>query len=263
MNKDSKLIWEHYQKLVEAPVEDIQTMGNWEKKTKSGNKYDQPSIKLLKNPEYLKKLKATFASNIPYNFNLYFIKSPKASQHVEVGPVSEEKLIQYISDVDVSPIINASKANPESITIIFTNNSAAEKVPLTPWMIAHRISHSMYRASFSYDSSNQLANEYKHFFRQINSTLQGCFNISGGFTSRDKALVKLVNKLGTFRSARENKITRPFEFIHEVFAQFLTTGNIEFNPINGDELCSDQLRSEFETAFYYILNRSKGKMFLM
>jgi hypothetical protein len=263
MNKDSKLIWEQYQNLIEAPVDDIQTMGNWNKATKSKNKYDSSSIKLLNNPEYIKRLKTKFASNVPYIFNLYFIKSPKASQHVEYGPITEEKLREFISDVDVSPIINASKANPESITIIFTNNSGVEKIPLTPWMIAHRISHSMYRSQFSYDSYNQLSNEYKHFLRQINSTLEGCYNIRGGFFSRDEALVKLVNGLGTFRSARENKITRPFEFIHEVFAQYLTTGNIEFNSYNNDELCADQFKTEFESSIYYILNKCKGKMFLM
>jgi hypothetical protein len=41
----------------------------------------------------------------------------------------------------------------------------------------------------------------------------------------------LFNKIGTQRSSRENQITRPYEFLYELFAQFIQTGDVKFNPL--------------------------------
>ncbi len=40
------------------------------------------------------------------------------------------------------------------------------------------------------------------------------------------------NQIGSFKSARENKINRYYEFFYEVFAQYLITGSVKFNPLD-------------------------------
>ncbi len=114
---DESLIWESYKKSVfsEAPVGEISTMGAWNDSKK--RRYDAPSIKILTKDSYLQKLKTQFAKNVPYNFNLFFLKSKNAAEHVEHGIVSETQLRSFITDIDVDPIIKAS--NDDNITIIF------------------------------------------------------------------------------------------------------------------------------------------------
>jgi hypothetical protein len=56
-------------------------------------------------------------------------------------------------------------------------------------------------------------------------------NIYYGFNT-PKELSYFYNKIGTMRSARENKITRGGEFHHELFAQYLSTGKITLNRLD-------------------------------
>ena len=41
----------------------------------------------------------------------------------------------------------------------------------------------------------------------------------------------LFNAIGTQRSSRTGQIKRPYEFLYELFAQYLGTGKIELNPL--------------------------------
>lgn len=262
-DRDSKLIWEKYKLFSEAPVGDIARMGDWEEKSK--RKYDEPSIKLLKKDSYLQKLKSEFAKDIAINFNLYFLKSKNASKYSEYGIISENELRSLITDIDVDPIINSS--NNSNLTIIFTNNVGIDKVPLTPWMIGHRIGHVLYRGQFK---DSVLKREWNMFLSDYKNTMNGCFGIEDITSNRNrgdrnemKKIKKVLNGLGTFRSARENKIGRPFEFIYEVFSQFLSTGEITFNNMINDAPCIYELQSVFESGINSILSASLGKMFLM
>jgi len=249
--------------LNEAPISDIATFGNWESKSK--NKYDEPSIKLLSRPSHIEKIKSTIAKNIDINFNLYFIKSKKASQHVEVGEVNKNKLQEMISDVDVSQILQNME---DTITVVFTNNVGVEKVPLTTWMIAHRISHVLFRYSYNNTYRQKTIDIVRReIVNGLNGFLQTHFNISvdrnfDNLKERRK-LLKILNKLGKFRSARENKINRPFEFLHELLAEYLITGEISLNDIANDEPYTYELNNIFQYNFDYLLGASVGKIFVM
>ena len=41
----------------------------------------------------------------------------------------------------------------------------------------------------------------------------------------------LFNAIGTQRSSRTGQITRPYEFLYELFAQYLGTGQIKLNAL--------------------------------
>jgi hypothetical protein len=41
----------------------------------------------------------------------------------------------------------------------------------------------------------------------------------------------LFNAIGTQRSSRQNLINRPYEFLYELFAQYLATGKVQLNPL--------------------------------
>ena len=47
----------------------------------------------------------------------------------------------------------------------------------------------------------------------------------------DPRYIALQKAIGTMKSAREGKITRPYEFIYELLAQYINTGEVKFNPM--------------------------------
>jgi hypothetical protein len=46
-----------------------------------------------------------------------------------------------------------------------------------------------------------------------------------------QAYAALFNAIGTQRSSRAGEIRRPYEFLYELFAQYLGTGKIELKPL--------------------------------
>lgn len=256
MNFDSLV-----KRITEAPVSEIGLHGDWE--NEKLHRYDRPSMRALKKEGYLEKVKSKFAKNVTEEFNLFFVKSAQAGKHREVGIVSPDRLRSMISDVNMESIIDSSDIY--NITIVFTNNVGDQKVPLTPWIIAHRTSHALYRGILQ---DNEIKREYDLFMREYRETLRNCYNINiNQYGSpvddiNNKRLKALFNTLGTFKSARDKKIIRPFEFIHECFAQYLMEGGITFNEGN-DAPCSWELQSRFEYLISRVLELSLGKIFVM
>ena len=100
----------------------------------------------------------------------------------------------------------------------------------------------------------------------------------------------LFNAIGTQRSSRSGQILRPYEFLYEIFAQYLGTGKITFNPLPAnltygrkafgnptkfmnirpeyrDELsrkeAADRLAYDMEIMFDSVLSGSVGKILVM
>lgn len=262
-DRDSHLIFEKYIRLCEAPVTEIETLGDWSSKSK--NRYDEPSIKLLKNPDYISKLKNEFAKNVSFDFNLWFLKSKNASKYRELGIVQPLKLKDMIPDINLDKVLESSKSN--NITIIFTNNVGSEKVHLSPWMIGHRIGHALFAQRYK---NKNIENEWMLFGRELVNYFNAFFDFNFnkledflyayGFTK--KRLLNILNNLGTFRSARLKKIIRPLEFIFECFAQYLNTGEVNFIE-QKDRFAASDLAHIFESHINYILYKSQGHILLM
>ena len=159
------------------------------------------------------------------------MKLPNASKHVELGRVTPEDVenklgIKWGKDIPIP--------DDESITVIFTNNAAAEKVPLTAWTIAHRIGHS-FSATFRRNGRQDIT----YYEKEIDSALSGLLRYGYGIEvkqinllySNEYYMRNLKESIGTFRSARMKKLNRPGEFLYECFAQYLLSKDeITFNP---------------------------------
>lgn len=285
-NEDKYLLEELY---TEMALSNLQKIGKWEDK-KSRHGYDKASIGILSSPEGLKKLENTFNKIGGWDFNLYFVKLPNAWKQSEMGLVDINNLPQLIK-------VEAGKDFPmptdNEITIIFTNNAAAEKVPLTPWTIAHRIGHS-FAATFRRTNDNAIKN-YDVSISNILKKLLMCYNINTNLTYRDLTLSDayyirdLYQKIGKFRSARMGKLNRPAEFYHEAFAYWLLhDGELNFNDapqslidsnkqawgtpvgmnyrLQDEETANDlvyQLKYEMEEKFHYMIGRHIGTTSIM
>ena len=272
----------------EMALSNLQKIGKWDDK-KNRHGYDKASIGILSSPAGLKKIEQKFNNIGNWDFNLYFVKLPNAWKNVEIGKVGIERLPDILG-------IEAGKDFPvpsnDDITIIFTNNSAAEKVALTPWLIAHRIGHS-FAATFRREQDRPI--EYHH--RDIDMTLRKIFKDCYGknfysvgiIYSGDYMVRNFLESIGKFRSARMKKLPRTGEFIYEAFAQYLlTNGKLSFNPAPqtltdsnkkawGNEIgrtyhlqdpeyaesLIEQLQSNFKQLFDYYLNNHIGTVSIM
>jgi hypothetical protein len=217
--------------ITEMALTDMQKIGKWNDKN-NRHGYDKASIGILNSPKGWEKIQATFNRINLADFNLYFVKDVNAWKHREQGKVSNDAVQQR------------TKFNPESqeaydkdaITVVFTNNAASEKVPLTPWTIAHRIGHTFIR---SY-RKNGRDGEYEFLQGRVqdyaNNILKYAYGVDerelGGWGIFNSPIYRnLFESIGTMRSARMKKLNRPFEFVYECFAQYLlSNGNITFNP---------------------------------
>ena len=225
MNRDEISLQQIYQEMA---LTNLQKIGKWEDR-KNRHGYDKASIGILSSPAGLKKLENTFNRIGNWDFNLYFIKLPNAWKEAEKGLVTPEFVKEHLG-------LEVGKDFPEpqndQITVFFTNNAAAEKVPLTPWTIAHRIGHS-FAATFRRNNdlnyiNRNISNILKNLFEQaynINTSNSRDLRYSSDYYVRD-----FFQKIGKFRSARMGKLVRPAEFYHEAFAYWLLhDGELDFN----------------------------------
>lgn len=215
-NEDRYFLEELY---TEMALSNLQTIGKWQDE-KNRHGYDKASVGILSSPAGLKKLEDTFNKIGGWDFNLYFVKLPNVWKEQELGLIKNLERIPQLIKVEPGKDFPMPKDN--EITIIFTNNSAAEKVPLTPWTIAHRIGHS-FAATFSRENDKSIQ-YYDNNISSILTKILACYNIkpegnvrySQAYYIRD-----LFQKIGKFRSARMGKLNRPAEFYHEAFAYWL------------------------------------------
>jgi hypothetical protein len=218
----------------EMALTNLKKIGKWDDK-KNRHGYDKASIGILSSPSGLQKLERTFNKIGNWDFNLYFVKLPNAWKQAEKGIVDPYKLEELIG-------VRWGRDFPfpedNEVTVIFTNNAAAEKVPLTPWTIAHRIGHA-FAATFR---GKQGDNSIKYYDKEISrclSDLMECYGVTrpnSGINhnlrySQDYLIRDLYQKIGKFRSARRGELLRATEFYHEAFAYWLLhDGELALNP---------------------------------
>jgi hypothetical protein len=220
--------------LDEMPIRNFQTVGDFSKRSSFKHDTDR---KILTSPGGVQKIKRLFEKT-PYNFNLFFVNSPKANKAEmrEVGVVTPEFIKEKLG-VELPP----EDVN-NGITVVFTGNSAADHHMMTAWVIAHRIGHAI-RASNSNISLNTAWNDYtKHVLGVIKNYVETIYDISLQMNNRsgngapmpdpnsEKVLLQVMQQMGSFKSARDSNIRSYFEFFYEVFAQYLITGKVKFRP---------------------------------
>ena len=230
--------------LYEAPIEDYQTIGDFGRNSSFRRSADR---RLVTNPNYVERIKNMFA-NTGVDFRLYFVNSPEASHHTEVGGVDMAWLQQNMPKT-LAEINERGGFGEDAINVIFTNNKGAEWRPMTGWIMAHRMGHAILRTSLGsrqdaretpfWTLYNDLQLKVKQILKAYGQNVPRYQNrdrggYGGGYQQPpenfDAAMIRrLLGMIGTFRSARENNMRTAAEFIFECFAQYLVKGQITFN----------------------------------
>lgn len=217
-----------YQMYTEDALDTLDVQGDWNDGKSHG--YDKPSLKMMQNPATVERIKKKW-SKLPYDIDMYIVKGPKIHNYTELGRVSYDFVRDKLNlKIDV---------DDDKITVIYTNNKGSEKVPLTPWTLAHRLGHAMARDNISRDSLNmyteinktinKLLLEVAKFYGRNSLTKEVRSGYSYNKIPDEKLKKALVYGLATFKSARDRKLRASFEFTNELIAQYVITGKVTLN----------------------------------
>jgi hypothetical protein len=214
--------------LSEMPITGFQLKGQWGRDAKRRYGYSQQDTGILENPKAVEKIHRSW-SNSKNDFELYFVRSFQASKHREAG----EKDKIWIKDnigIDIDP-------KQDAITVVFTNNTGDEKIPMTAWAMAHRLSHAVrMNETFRRHITEELERDTKEILLYVYGVEER------NYWSRDEEYYRnsrtkeryrkaLFSAIGKMKSARENRLRNSDEFVHELVAQYIITGRIEFNDL--------------------------------
>jgi hypothetical protein len=215
--------------LNEAPIGEFQLKGEWEKDSKPRG-YDKASRGILTSDMGVKKIK-TLWNKLPEVVDMYFVSSKHGWKYTEVGEVSYE-FVRDKLHLDI-PI------DSDHITVIYTNNKGAEKVPTTGWTLAHRFGHALrrqsnYKMNPLYNDVQKSVDELVDYIglnlynkKQVSKDAYN-FSYNAG-EDMSKIRKAICHALGTFRSAREKLLRNSYEFTNELVAEYIVTGKITFN----------------------------------
>jgi len=265
--------------LEEAPISDITHYGDWDK----NSSFKDQDRKLLTNPKAVAKMKAMWKYPEEVNYNILLVNNAEANRFAEIGIVGDvggkgDAWLQKYMPKTAEELISNLKS--DEVNIIFTNNKGAERVPMTGWIMAHRFGHVLNRTTMG-DAESFYFQEAVTTLARYLASLAECYNIplNGiGYGRRDHNALfstnirKLVCAIGKSKAARDGNLRTTYEFVYELFAQYIINGRITFNPVPekakvgrtnysiGDDAdransllidCGDELESYFSTAAYH------------
>lgn len=272
--------------LAEMPIRNYATVGDFSRRSSLSSPVDRA---LVTHPQAIEKIKRMW-SKTPYNFDIFIVNDPRVnkSEFREVGEVSE----QYVRErLRLTP--EEVPINPGAVTIIFTNNVAAEKTHLTGWTMAHRFGHAVSRMNKSIDWKSFTEHLQKIMKIMLKDVYGIDINMSGYFGQpsdmSSKILKYVAQSLGTMKSARDSNLRNWSEFAYELLAQYLITGSIKLNPLpnaiqtgvggwgrkekrgvvnpSTQKMYNDHdleyYASELETLLDNVLGESVGKIYVM
>jgi hypothetical protein len=200
----------------EMAITNFTRIGDWSPEAKRQYGFDPRDAAILNSEKGVQKIHRSW-SNSKNNFDLYFIRAKYAYKHVEIGEVDPSWVKENLN-LDIQP-------REDAITVIFTNNTGAEKMMATAWTLAHRLGHAIKRdVIFDKYFSKAIIDD----FREILKSVYNSYKSKGNDLQELSALAHAV---GTMRSAREGNLRNFYEFPYELLAQWIIKGKIQFNPL--------------------------------
>jgi hypothetical protein len=160
-----ELIAETVQK--EMAIANYKTVGDFNRRSSISSKVDRD---LVTHPKGIEKIKRQWQKT-PWDFDIYVVNDPRVNkpQFREVGVVSPDFVY---SQMKLTP--EEIPLNSNHISIIFTNNVAADKIPLTGWTMAHRLGHAF--AASNRGSSNSVGRAWNDFNNRLRYIIDEIMN---------------------------------------------------------------------------------------
>ena len=144
--------------LTEAPLRDYEPLGDF---SRTGGFRHAADRALVTNPVAIGKVQHFF-NRTPYDFRIFPVQFTGGGRWLETGAVTPERLVEIVGTANAQRILAGH--GPDVITVVFTNNTGDRRLPLTPWIMAHRIGHAVQA------TGRQLPAEANRACRRLNST---------------------------------------------------------------------------------------------
>lgn len=204
-----------FEALTEAPIGDISLHGDFDAPGSMDYEGNDPTgapRKLVQKPAYHHALRRFF-KNCPYVVHVHFVNLRGLYGTMKLN--SEE--VKKTFGLDLQP-------DPEAINAIYSSNQGDDAVPLTPWIVAHRLGHAMAQENKgAFDSywDNLIDN-----FEVISQLLVNPLGDSKRYAPPQAA----VMMLGTTKMCRDGNVSRAGEWFHDSVAQYILTGKVTLLP---------------------------------
>ena len=240
--------------LIEAPVTDIETIGDIEKEFPSNlpeiRKKNIGTAKLLMQPKWLEKIKHGLR-NTKWNFRVFFMSGFKTPSPIlftdRTTLLHRYRRSEKIEEL--TRIVN-DRESDNNINIILTNNITAGEtyVTMTPWIVIHRFLHVLdwdagggqqrSKQYITYEQTFNILDKIKRLYQerpeQLSKNRPEKWRYDGwNYTHEQmKSTFVLASKILTMGSARAGKLfPSAFELYAEIGTQVIVTGRLKFNPV--------------------------------
>jgi len=214
----------------EMAIANYKTVGDFSRRSSISSQVDRD---LVTHPKAIEKIKRQWQKT-PWDFDIYIVNDPRVNKREfrEVGVVNPDFVYKQMK---LTP--EEIPLDTNHISIIFTGNGAAEKVPLTGWTMAHRLGH-----AFSASRTSNVGKVWDDFTKRLRNIfdeiMYRVYNINTDDVesfevrrNKEKILKYAAQELGTMKAARDRKLRSWFEFGYELLAQYMITGKITLNPL--------------------------------
>lgn len=209
--------------ITEAPLADYEPRGFEPGQTGGFRRVSDKT--LVTSPVVLGKLQKFFSKS-PHEFRLFPVQVRGGAAHREIGVVTPKKLTDIVGEENAQRILTGHTG--ETITVVYTNNIGANPVPMTPWIMAHRIGHAIRMKNPAWKTLEL------SFFAVIQEILGDYYQVDLDNLSTQNMLYQtFFTQIGTMRSARRGLLPRPYEFLYEMLAQYINSGEVKFLPAPG------------------------------
>lgn len=198
--------------LFEAPIGHLDTVGEFSPRSS----FEPRDQRLIQNPEHLKKIEHAFRHTKEV-IDVFFVpfrgKINDVLAHAERhGGVWDRAAVEKRLVGRAFP----PPSTPEAITLILTNNEGANRVALTPWIIAHRMGHAI--AARENNDMGPMVNLW-YAIDDVVGMIADAFDVRK---------LDVIYAIATMASARHQRLNGTMEIVFECFAQYLITGDIKF-----------------------------------
>lgn len=259
---------EYVQTITEAPIANFDYIDRSQEMVKFAsakeplprdNSFRDDDRKALQSPKWRAKVIHAFR-NTPEPFNVYAVNAKWLtvydSSYDELGgrmqpgqeaekPYQQHIKADYIDDLksfsgpyrpnDFKNTFGFLPPNYEnSLNFVLVQNEGDERVPMTPWMLAHRIVHALLNEQTRGFYNSEYRGSFQRAFKRTQEAFAevidaaGIWNLNGAVAQGER-MDKLRAEVATMKSAKLGKIKRPGEFYIELMTQYLLKGDFDFN----------------------------------
>lgn len=206
--------------ICEAPIGDIYTHGDF---SQPGSfRADDLTLSTPKRQDKIKRI----LQKAPVVIDLHFVNQEhRVDINWHLDPVHAQKWLGFLSAEQAEERWGVKLVpRPDAVNVVVLQNEGDNRVPMTPWIIAHRIAH-----MFNYTHKLSIDRLSQNF---LNSLEQVQDEYKRGESRYRPQFYELAKVFGTTRACREGLITRgrTFEWLWDCFAQMCVIGTINFKP---------------------------------